>query len=112
MDPIKLVEELQMPLDEEIHNHHTWWSILRTHHREFLAEFLAALVQLTLGFCADLQATLNDTGNPNSTAWAWGFATMIGIYISGGVSGASPPLARIRPESVVQNIPPALTASP
>lgn len=86
MDPIKLVDNV--PLMEEVYNNHTWWSLVRTKHREFLAEFLATFVQLTLGFCADTQTTLNRSGNPNTTAWAWGFATMIGIYISGGISGA------------------------
>lgn len=39
-----------------------------------------------LGFCADLAATTsNNTGD--TTAWAWGLATMVGIYISGGISG-------------------------
>ncbi|EME88662.1 uncharacterized protein MYCFIDRAFT_108013, partial [Pseudocercospora fijiensis CIRAD86] len=86
MDPIKPIDN--PPLVAEVHNNHTWWSIVRTQHREFLAEFLATFVQLTTGFCADTQTTLNNNGNPNSTAWAWGFSTMIGIYISGGISGA------------------------
>lgn len=86
MDPIKLIEN--PPLVYEIHNNHTSWSIVRTQHREFLAEFLATFVQLTTGFCADTQTTLNNNGNPNSTAWAWGFATMGAIHISGGISGA------------------------
>lgn len=80
-----LVEKL---VDGEIHNNHTTWSVIRTHHREALAEALAVFVQLTIGFCADLSVTVANQGNPNTTAWAWGFATMIGIYISGGVSGA------------------------
>ncbi|KAJ5907654.1 MIP transporter [Penicillium taxi] len=80
-----LVQEL---IEDEIHNNHTTWSVIRTHHREALAEALAVFVQLTIGFCADLSVTVADAGNPNTTAWAWGFATMIGIYISGGISGA------------------------
>ncbi|KKP00729.1 hypothetical protein THAR02_07155 [Trichoderma harzianum] len=80
-----LVQEL---VEEEIHNNHTIWSVIRTHHREALAESLAVFVQLTIGFCADLSVTVAKAGNPNTTDWAWGFATMIGIYISGGVSGA------------------------
>jgi len=80
-----LVQEL---VEEEVHNNHTTWSVIRTHHREALAEALAVFVQLTIGFCADLSVTLADAGNPNTTAWAWGFATMMGIYISGGISGA------------------------
>lgn len=80
-----LVEEL---VEEEVHNHHTTWSVIRTHYREALAEGLSVYVQLTLGFGADLAVTLANAGNPNTTAWAWGFATMLAIYISGGVSGA------------------------
>ena len=80
-----LIQEL---VEDEIHNNHTTWSVIRTHHREALAEALAVFVQLTIGFCADLSVTIADAGNPNTTAWSWGLATMMGIYISGGVSGA------------------------
>ncbi|KAJ1711164.1 aquaporin-like protein [Aspergillus flavus] len=80
-----LVQEL---VEDEVHNNHTTWSVIRTHHREALAESLAVFVQLTIGFCADISVTVADAGNPNTTAWAWGFATMIAIYVSGGVSGA------------------------
>ncbi|KNG89434.1 MIP transporter [Aspergillus nomiae NRRL 13137] len=75
-------------VEDEVHNNHTTWSVIRTHHREALAESLAVFVQLTIGFCADISVTVADAGNPNTTAWAWGFATMMAIYISGGVSGA------------------------
>lgn len=72
---------------DEVHNNHTKWSEIRTRFREPLAELLAVIIQLTLGFCADLAATTsNNTGD--TTAWAWGLATMVGIYISGGISGA------------------------
>jgi aquaglyceroporin related protein len=80
-----LVQEL---VEDEVHNNHTTWSVIRTHHREALAEALAVFVQLTMGFCADLSVTVADAGNPNTTDWAWGLATMMAIYISGGVSGA------------------------
>ncbi|RFU77495.1 mip transporter [Trichoderma arundinaceum] len=79
---------VQNLVEDEIHNNHTVWSVVRTHHREALAESLAVFIQLTIGFCADLAVTVANAGNPNTTDWAWGFATMIGIYISGGVSGA------------------------
>ena len=80
-----LVQEL---VEEEVHNNHTTWSVIRTHHREALAEALAVFVQLFVGFSADLSVTIANAGNPNTTAWAWGLATMMAIYISGGVSGA------------------------
>ncbi|KAM0257694.1 hypothetical protein ACHAQJ_004259 [Trichoderma viride] len=79
---------VQNLMEDEIHNNHTVWSVVRTHHREALAESLAVFIQLTVGFCADLAVTVANSGNPNTTDWAWGFATMMGIYISGGVSGA------------------------
>jgi aquaglyceroporin related protein, other eukaryote len=79
---------LQELVEEEVHNNHTVWSVIRTHHREALAESLAVFVQLTLGFCGDLAVTLAAAGNPNTTDWVWGLATMMAIYISGGISGA------------------------
>lgn len=75
-------------VEDEVHNNHTTWSVIRTHHREALAESLAVYVQLTIAFCADLAVILANAGNPNTTAWAWGLATMMAIYISGGISGA------------------------
>ena len=62
-----LVQDL---VEDEIHNNHTTWSVIRTHHREALAEALAVFVQLTIGFCADLSVTVAAAGNPNTTAWA------------------------------------------
>ncbi|KAJ5339781.1 hypothetical protein N7541_011736 [Penicillium brevicompactum] len=80
-----LVQEL---VEDEVHNNHTTWSVIRTHHREALGEALGVFVQLTMGFCVDLAVTINNQGNPNTTDWAWGLATMMAIYISGGISGA------------------------
>ncbi|OJJ36962.1 hypothetical protein ASPWEDRAFT_170463 [Aspergillus wentii DTO 134E9] len=80
-----LVQDL---VEDEVHNNHTTWSVIRTHHREALAESLGVFVQLTIAFAADLSVTIANAGNPNTTSWAWGFATMMGIYVSGGVSGA------------------------
>ncbi|ODM17999.1 hypothetical protein SI65_06787 [Aspergillus cristatus] len=86
--PDDLHSLVQNLVEDEVHNNHTTWSVIRTHHREALAEALAVYIQLTIAFCANLGATVANNGNPNTTQWAWGFATMIGIYISGGVSGA------------------------
>lgn len=36
-------------VDDEIHNNHTTWSVIRMHYREALAEVLAVFVQLTIG---------------------------------------------------------------
>ncbi|CAI7628219.1 unnamed protein product [Penicillium discolor] len=80
-----LVQDL---IEDEVHNNHTVWSVIRTHHREAFAEALGVFVQLILGFCVDLSVTVANQGNPNTTSWAWGLATMMGIYVCGGVSGA------------------------
>lgn len=44
---------------------------------------------LFLGIATNLSiaTSQNSTGNFESQAWAWGFAVMVGIYLSGGVSG-------------------------
>ncbi|TVY90239.1 putative membrane protein [Lachnellula willkommii] len=76
------------PQEEEIHNLHTHWSVIRVRFREPLAELLAVTVQLTLGFCADLVVATSNTQTGTNTDWAWGLATMIGVYIAGGISGA------------------------
>ena len=86
--PDDLHPMVQDMVEKEVHNNHTTWSVIRTHHRAELSESLAVFVQLTVGFCADLSVILANAGNPNSTAWAWGLATMMGIHVSGGVSGA------------------------
>jgi aquaglyceroporin related protein len=78
------------PESDEIHNLHTHWSVIRLRFREPLAELLAVICQLTLGFCADLVVVTSSSkaGNEATTDWAWGLATMVGIYIAGGISGA------------------------
>lgn len=89
-DWIEDPEELK-PYDaelDEIHNLHTHWSVIRLKFREPLAELLATTCQLTIGFCADLVVTCSRTSATTNTNWAWGLATMIGIYIAGGISGA------------------------
>ncbi|KAH7058665.1 aquaporin-like protein [Macrophomina phaseolina] len=75
---------------EEVHNHHTHWSVVRTKYREELAELLAVIVQLTLGFCSSLAGTTSNgvSGDALAGNLSWGFASMIGIYIAGGISGA------------------------
>lgn len=83
-------EELK-PYDpelDEIHNLHTYWSVIRLKFREPLAELLAMTCQLTIGFAADLVVTTTGTSATTNANWAWGLASMIGIYIAGGISGA------------------------
>lgn len=79
---------LQELVEDEVHNNHTVWSVIRTHHREALAESLAVFVQLALGFTGDLGVALAGGTTTNTTDWVWGFGTMMAIYVSGGISGA------------------------
>lgn len=79
---------LENMVEDEVYNNHTTWSVWRTEYREALAEMLGVIVQLTLGLSANLSVLAAGNGNPNTLNWAWGFATMIAIYVSGGVSGA------------------------
>ncbi|CAD0115210.1 unnamed protein product [Aureobasidium uvarum] len=100
-------EDDHVPLNkihEELHNHHTLWAVLRTKLREPLAEILAisstdclqpishsdllqVFVLMTIGICANIAHNIANKGSNDSMAWSWGFGTMTGIYISGGVSG-------------------------
>ncbi|KAI4723867.1 aquaporin-like protein [Aureobasidium sp. EXF-10728] len=83
-------EDDHVPLNkshEELHNHHTLWAVLRTKLREPLAEILAVFVLMTIGICANIAHNIANKGSNDSIAWSWGFGTMTGIYISGGVSG-------------------------
>ncbi|KAK3192270.1 hypothetical protein K4F52_001483 [Lecanicillium sp. MT-2017a] len=87
-DPDDLHALVQELVEKEVHNNHTAWSVIRTRHREPLAESLGVFIQVTIGICSNLAVKFGSTPNPNTSAWAWGFATMMGIYVSGGVSGA------------------------
>ncbi|KAF3005634.1 hypothetical protein E8E13_003114 [Curvularia kusanoi] len=53
------------------------------------AEFLATFVYLFLGIAANLSVATSQqsTGSFETQAWAWGLSVMVGIYLSGGVSG-------------------------
>lgn len=48
------------------------------------------MVQYILGFSANLSMTVShgSAGVNDTATWAWGFATMLAIYIAGGISGA------------------------
>lgn len=45
---------------------------------------------MTIGLCGSLSVTTSsqEAGTYQSSNWAWGFGTMMGVYIAGGISGA------------------------
>lgn len=45
---------------------------------------------MTIGLCGNLSVTTsnNAAGSYQSTNWAWGLGTMMGVYVAGGISGA------------------------
>lgn len=86
--PEEMEPLLENLMEDEVFNNHTTWSVWRTEYREGLAEMLGTIVQLTFGLSANLSVLVAGNGNPNTLNWAWGFATMIAIYVSGGISGA------------------------
>lgn len=65
-------------------------SRFRARYPQALAEFLSTFITLFLGLCGNLSvaASGNQQGGFLTSAWAWGMAVMVGIYIGGGVSGA------------------------
>lgn len=58
--------------------------------REALAEFLGTTLLLTFGLGVVAQTVLssNQTGSPLAIHLCWGFAVILGVYASAGVSGA------------------------
>ncbi|KAL8243715.1 hypothetical protein R6Q59_009973 [Mikania micrantha] len=76
--------------DDEVHNLHTYWSVIRLRFREPMAEFLAVFILDTFGFSCNLAMTISHgaIGTSDMPNWAWGFSAMIAIYVAGGVSGA------------------------
>ncbi len=58
--------------------------------RELLAEFLGTLTLMIFGLAVNAQVTLSSqaTGTYLSINFGWGLAVMMGIYVSGGISGA------------------------
>jgi len=57
--------------------------------REFLAEFLGTFVLVTLGTASMAQSALSleTKGKFFSINWGWGLGIMLGLLVSGGVSG-------------------------
>lgn len=67
-----------------------WWAGFRIQYQRPLAEFLGMVVFMFLGLSANLSVYISQdqSGNQQTVWWTWGFSIMIGIYISGGSSGA------------------------
>lgn len=45
------------------------------------------MILVVFGTCANVAHNIANSGSNDSMAWAWGFGTMCGIYVAGGVSG-------------------------
>lgn len=75
------------PEEDRPFNH---WAALRAKYQDPLGEWLGTTIVMALGIGSNLQAATSQqqNGNFQSMYWAWGFATMVGIYVSGGSSGA------------------------
>ncbi|KAK3642106.1 hypothetical protein LTR56_010977 [Elasticomyces elasticus] len=68
---------------------HNAWTKFRTKHKRVLAEFLGTALVIFIGICANLAYVTSKGQHVNllTVDLAWGFAVMIGIYVSGGPSG-------------------------
>ncbi|KAL1306596.1 hypothetical protein AAFC00_005280 [Neodothiora populina] len=66
------------------------WARLRARAPEPLAEFVATAITVYIGLAASLSKTTSNGqyGSFETQSLAWGFGTMFGIYVAGGVSGA------------------------
>ncbi|KAM0721373.1 hypothetical protein Q7P37_002297 [Cladosporium fusiforme] len=80
------------PTDQERNPHKPFnvWAVARVKAQRPLGESLGTTVYAFIGISANLAGTTsqNEAGTLDTQYWAWGLATMIGIYISGGSSGA------------------------
>lgn len=65
------------------------WSCIRRRFQNPLGEWLGTLVLCFVGISSNLAVTTSQqqAGTYQSMYWSWGFAAMLGIYISGGSSG-------------------------
>lgn len=78
LDPVLEEGEEMVPLqgysgiEDEVHNIHTHWSVVRLRFRDGLAEFLAVFVQLTLGFCCNNAYTVGTITTGTYLPLAWG----------------------------------------
>ncbi|KAK5686004.1 hypothetical protein LTS10_002117 [Elasticomyces elasticus] len=78
-------DQSQLNLDAS----HNAWANIRTKHKRVLAEFLGTALVIFIGICANLAYVTSKGQHVNllTVDLAWGFAVMIGIYVSGGPSG-------------------------
>ncbi|GAB7327550.1 hypothetical protein MBLNU13_g11412t1 [Cladosporium sp. NU13] len=91
---VKSQEQQQQPglTDQERNPHKPFnlWAVARLKAQRPLGEWLGMTIYTFIGIGSNLAAVTssNEAGTMETQYWAWGFATMIGIYISGGSSGA------------------------
>lgn len=65
------------------------WARFRRRFQDPIGEWLGTMVLCFVGISANLSITTSQqqAGSVQTMYWAWGFAVMLGIYISGGSSG-------------------------
>ncbi|KAL1304610.1 hypothetical protein AAFC00_003577 [Neodothiora populina] len=66
------------------------WAGIRRKFQDPLGEWLGTTILIAIGVGSNLQVATSDQQNTSyqTIYWAWGLATMLGIYVSGGSSGA------------------------
>lgn len=65
------------------------WARIRHYLREPFAEFLGTMILILFGDGVVAQVVLSkgEKGPYQSISWAWGVGVMLGVYVSGGISG-------------------------
>ncbi|KAG9550901.1 aquaporin, partial [Aureobasidium melanogenum] len=67
------------------------WAIVRAKFQDALGEWLGTTIFVAIGVSSNLAVVTGESQHPGiyqNMYWGWGLAVMLGIYISGGSSGA------------------------
>ncbi|KAG9763045.1 aquaporin, partial [Aureobasidium melanogenum] len=67
------------------------WAIVRAKFQDALGEWLGTTIFVAIGVSSNLAVATGEAQHPGiyqNMYWGWGLAVMLGIYISGGSSGA------------------------
>ncbi|KAF4161999.1 hypothetical protein CNMCM6936_002720 [Aspergillus lentulus] len=83
------VEEEEEERQASYDRHRNAFAQFRARYPDILAEYLATTITIFLAICGNLSYRFNRSyGTYETLCWTNGFATMAGIYLAGGVSGA------------------------